>query len=290
MKLQVFKHAVIRPTTWSEARSLFLEKRGWIFRGQRETSWHLETTIQRVVGTKDGVGPEVALLLEFQRRAHHYISVCDLPGQDDILEWLALMQHHGCPTRLLDFTRSPFVAAYFALIDATGDSAVWAINPAWLMEQAYETVSVKAAGVDVGTTMDWQQFKRLFFERIDPFVLAIEPFHTNERLSVQQGLFLMAGLPYVSLEDNFMRAKYTDIETNVQRIDLVASYRKEALLELDLMNINAASLFPGLDGFAASLRQWIDFLPDYLKRRECISMGLPRSDRPMNELSSPTTK
>ena len=39
------------------------------------------------------------------------------------------MQHHGAPTRLIDFTWSPYVAAFFALERATGDAAVWAVNP-----------------------------------------------------------------------------------------------------------------------------------------------------------------
>lgn len=50
-----------------------------------------------------------------------------VPADADTFQWLALMQHHGAPTRLLDFTWSPFVSAFFALERATKDAAIWAI-------------------------------------------------------------------------------------------------------------------------------------------------------------------
>ena len=64
----------------------------------------------------------------FKRKAHQFLA--QPPDPDDDFQWLALMQHHGAPTRLLDFTWSPYVAAFFALERATSDAAVWALNPA----------------------------------------------------------------------------------------------------------------------------------------------------------------
>lgn len=55
---------------------------------------------------------------------------------EDVIEWLALMQHFGAPTRLLDFTQSPYVATYFAVEDATEDSVIWAVNESWVRNQA----------------------------------------------------------------------------------------------------------------------------------------------------------
>ena len=84
----------------------------WAFRGMGSANWALQTSLERL-----SVGPVVQaeryLLTAFQRRAHHHVRDC--PDSDDYLEWLALMQHHGAPTRLLDCTRSPYVALFFAL-------------------------------------------------------------------------------------------------------------------------------------------------------------------------------
>ena len=71
---------------------------------------------------------EARFCRQFRRAFHHYAD--NIPRPDDAMEWLSLMQHHGAPTRLLDFTWSPYVAAFFALYRATADAAVWAFNPA----------------------------------------------------------------------------------------------------------------------------------------------------------------
>jgi FRG domain len=80
------------------------------------------------------------LLSTFQRRAHHYITYP--PERDDELEWLALMQHHGAPTRLLDWTKSPYVELFFALEPIMGAdfAAVWAIDLDWCKQQAFQAV------------------------------------------------------------------------------------------------------------------------------------------------------
>ncbi len=90
----------------------FNEER-WVFRGHSRLSWRLQPTIERLANEQH-ISPHVEKYAEreFKRRAHHYIS--DLPNDEDDLEWVALMQHHGAPTRLLDWTRSAYVAAFFA--------------------------------------------------------------------------------------------------------------------------------------------------------------------------------
>jgi hypothetical protein len=62
-------------------------------------------------------GREGAIVREFMRRAHHYLA--DVPENGSWFEWLALMQHHGAPTRLLDWTYSPAIAVHFALAHAS---------------------------------------------------------------------------------------------------------------------------------------------------------------------------
>lgn len=104
----------------------------WVYRGQSDQRWPLLSAIARYLvdfRVHKNAWPyqEERLLRVFKRKAHHFLQ--HLPQEDDAFEWLALMQHFGTPTRLLDFSFCPYVAAFFALHRATCDSAVWALFP-----------------------------------------------------------------------------------------------------------------------------------------------------------------
>ena len=91
--------------------------RSVFYRGQSDDEQPLNSSFDRAVEVsqplvRDRWLYETALLREFRRRAHHYVP--DAPAHDDLLEWLALMRHWGAPTRLVDFTYSHYIAAYFA--------------------------------------------------------------------------------------------------------------------------------------------------------------------------------
>ena len=103
-------------------------KRGWLFRGHRCTTWRLETSLERAA-RRCGVPQadyERSVWREFRRHAHAYLP--RVPLESNTLEWLALMQHYGAPTRLLDFTESFWIALYFAFEDAEEDCAVVALD------------------------------------------------------------------------------------------------------------------------------------------------------------------
>jgi len=103
----------------------------FIFRGQANAEWGLETSIEREYGRPSyPESQENRLIQEFQRGAHNYLDYT--PRPHDYLEWLAILQHYGAPTRLLDFTQSVFVAAFFATCyerpKARKPAAIWAMN------------------------------------------------------------------------------------------------------------------------------------------------------------------
>src|SRR5262245_56010695 len=104
-------------------------QRAWLFRGQRCDKWELRTSLERCwerLKIKSNLRNdfELRIIREFKRAYHQYAQ--HIPSSDNIIEWLSLMQHHGAPTRLLDFTYSIYVAAYFAIEYAEkGSSVVW---------------------------------------------------------------------------------------------------------------------------------------------------------------------
>lgn len=105
-----------------------------LYRGVPDNEMQLLTSLQRLIG-KNGASVEAVKRIElgmiesFKKYAY---GTARLDRDATLWEWLALAQHHGLPTRLLDWTKSPYVALHFAtnkadLIDK--DSVVWVIDP-----------------------------------------------------------------------------------------------------------------------------------------------------------------
>ncbi len=250
----------------------------WLFRGQADEKWGLQSSLERVLPRPDLNFPDVGwgetveqvrLLWEFQRRAHHFIT--DLPDKDDDLEWLALMQHYGAPTRLLDCTLSPYVATFFASSAGISGraSAVWAFHLPTLRGQAYRTVRTEDSKLALFNPSDREHFRKVLLAapleyQSHPFVFPVEPFRMNERLTAQQGRFLCPRALRFGFETNLKVALADAVaRPNLPRqplykIIIPAAARLGLLEELDKMNINVATLFPGLEGFARSLQTQIE--------------------------------
>jgi hypothetical protein len=200
------KYRDITVESIEQTLGLFDNLGDYIFRGHRKKEWGLQTTFERAL---EGVPVqhrrklERKVVVEFRRRAQHYLA--NLPAEDQQLEWLALMQHHGCPTRLLDFTRSHYIALFFAVEDADSDSAVWGVNRTF-----YESrPGVPASEDHLHSTYNEDAEKRVNKilsspdeQEWNPGVLLVEPYRMNERLSIQQGLFLFPEDLKTSFEEN----------------------------------------------------------------------------------------
>lgn len=267
----------------------------WIFRGHRRSGWALQTTLERAIYdfgidtnelkgmTKDdrkkrletlrtkslseGLGKddtvskiEGGLLRRFQRQCHHFTM--QVPDEKNILEWLALMQHYKAPTRLLDWTFSYFVAVYFAVEYAESACAVWAFNTNWLaseLESSYpkEWEIIGDGGSDPNVRK--RETFEFVFQQKKSLVVHVNPFRLNERSVIQQGIFLCPGDVSRSFEDNLSAIANGDFAENLIKFEIVgdSETRKDIIRNLHRMNMNRASLFPGLDGFGESLRTLI---------------------------------
>lgn len=248
------------------------EKR-WIFRGERNPKNDMQTTLERDAHVSNiSFGNlnlvEMRLINEFRRRAHHYLS--NVPTYHDLPEWLSLMQHFGAPTRLLDWTYSPFVAAYFAIERASVDQEkciIWGIES--LSYTSPFTIS----------TLGEDQVNEYFSNEVEPYLekapedtkrrllsivhflfnkpykglFIVTPFRLSERATIQQGTHLMPGDITIPFEEN-LNTHGRDFD-NLTRIEIRTDpkIRKDFLINLYRMNINRATLFPGLQGFAESI-------------------------------------
>lgn len=236
----------------------------WIFRAEKYGD-NLRTTLERSTsGYFQGLGQaqsvESRVLREFKRRAHHYVG--QLPSEKDTLQWLALMQHFGAPTRLMDWTYSIFVALYFSVSRKAPSNSgyiIWALDAEWLRRTANTRMGVKQ-DIDLVRQFkeaDQYRFDEVFrperesWEKLLPLIYPVNPFQLNERLTIQQGVFLCPRQLRLSFVENLSVMCPTANSMKAFVIDHQS--RVELLRELDRMNMSSATLFPGLQGFAESL-------------------------------------
>lgn len=271
---------------WNTAKKVFGNSPLWIFRGQENNTWYLQTTLER--GASDFnchkeklPGRELWILRQFQKKAQHHIP--SPPKIADLIEWLAIIQHHGGPTRLLDFTHSFYIATYFAVERAKQNSAVWAINLFNLKKKIKEQFGPweKSDTIDDIYKKHVKLAEKYIINRkTDKSILFFEPTRLPERLSNQQGIFLMPCDVTSCFMDNLFSAfnmqksnfeiqKETidsnsdldirDFKQDILKIIIQRDIHKTAIDDLRKMNISSASLFPGLDGFARSLYYHLRF-------------------------------
>src|SRR4051795_7115501 len=244
----------IKIESWQQFREVVAGSnyRSWAFRGHSDASWPLLSTLSRYFMSfkihKD-VWPqqEQRILRIFRRKAHLLIN--HIPDEDDSLQWLALMQHHGAPTRLLDFTWSPYVAAFFALERTLGDGVVWALNPA----------RIDSGRAPKPTRMDPRitgNFQRYFLKGNRRFIWMGEPHTMNRRLIAQSGTFAVPGVLDIPTEE-ILNAP--DQENIMAKFVMTHAVREVGMRELYRMNITYATLFPDLDGLARSMAYELEF-------------------------------
>ena len=249
---------MVRLSRWKDYH-LFVQQfsENWAFRGQADCTWVLNNAIERTSFIKHHKGVEIDFIAEFERGARNYLSKDETP--EHLIEWLALMQHHGAPTRLLDLSRSPFIGAYFAfeICSQREDHhvAVWSINVNYLKNKALEILSSEFGEqlAETKNLINETIFEKIFYRNNLNLVFPVEPFRMNRRYSLQQSIFVSTGIAQIPLHEqlNFLG---DDIKKAVVKIEIPSVFKNEALRDLQQMNLHRASLFPDLDGYAASLR------------------------------------
>ena len=232
---------------------------GTIFRGQACCDWPLKHSLARkLFPSMDEtwrVHIEKEATQKFQQHGHLLIGPASLPEPDDLLAWWAVMQHHGAPTRLLDWTKSPFVALYFAVVEQPDtDGAVWMVNFGALMEAMEDTPGYKE---QIKCSKHSEYFQAI---GVPPFLTPLDFSQQNQRMIAQQGLFTICrnimGNHSTIIDETFKRsgALYDGAYT---QLIIPKAKKLEMLRKLELFNITSSSLFPGIDGLGRSIGELV---------------------------------
>ena len=252
--------------TWEQFIGLISQFDGWVFRGQEDANWSLDSSLSRYLAqyipdAREWPIREERALRIFRRKAHNFLD--DPTVLDDDLRCLALMQHHGARTRMLDFTKSPFVAAFFALCDAKNDCAVFALDTPKLWrrspmqdpELTRSTIDPRAKG----------NFAKYFLPNAHELLWVGEPRQMDRRLVAQSGTFVVPGVLNKTLDQ--IIDNYQADQSLIKKIILSQSMRFTAMQALYRMNITHSTLFPDLDGLARSMAYelemtWVGYKSD----------------------------
>ena len=234
--------------SWNPSLGRFRSK--FAFRGLSDVDYKLETTLIRLGG--DYASLENHLLRNFSKYAHQ--NVVEL---DSMWHWLSIAQHHGLPTRLLDWTYSPYVATHFATANIEKydvDGVVWAVNYVKANELVPKILRevLEREGANVFTVkmlLDHvKSLKELDELSRKDFVLFIEPPSIDDRFINQFAFFS------ISSNSKLVLNNWLELHPDLWiKIVIPKELKWEIRDKLDQVNITERVLFPGLDG----LGQWL---------------------------------
>ncbi|HVO60622.1 MAG TPA: FRG domain-containing protein [Terriglobales bacterium] len=240
--------------SWFEPLQRF--RSPFVFRGSPFVSFDLRSSLLRLAG-----GPAEARQLEphLLRSFRKYAQTTAISGES-AWKWLALAQHHGLPTRLIDWTWSPFVALHFATSDMTRygeDGMVLAVDTfkarEFLPAKVENVISREATGVFSVEMLDELAGSLADFDKLDrsTFVAFLDPPALDARIVNQFAAFSVMNDAGACLED------WLNGHPGLcRRIIIPAGLKWEVRDKLDQANVAERMLFPGLDGLCRWLTRY----------------------------------
>lgn len=252
--------AEIRVSSWNELQDALFEeayvpdigryRSRYAFRGLSDADYPLETTLIRLKGCYADL--ERHLLRNFRKYAHR-----DVVQRDSVWHWLSVAQHYGLPTRLMDWTYSPFFAMHFATANIEKidrDGVIWGVNYLRTHELVPTQLStiLQDEGANVFTVEMLSKAMTSLAEldalSKEPFSLFFEPPSIDDRIVNQFAFFSIISDPTIPMD--YWLKEHPDIW---RKIIIPAELKWEIRDKLDQSNITERVLFPGLDGLTAWL-------------------------------------
>jgi hypothetical protein len=262
-------------------------RRKWIYRGHARYSetidkdWLLKSSLHRFLNTHRGKAirksswypRERSLIARFQGAAHLYIS--NIPSIKEKISWLALMQHYGSHTRLLDFTFSPVIALYFAIREASPDTGKYSVH-------AIHIDSVRDKSLNIRKTLPTYDGKSPELNpAIDEYNIGYRPHSVdflgiydgrllNQRQEAQEGVFLVPNKIDLDIEGWLRDCKPKGYirPHRVPWVEFVFRNSEDQYYKSinQLLNIGMTPkrLFPGLEGLSESMKYlWLEVAKEF---------------------------
>ena len=254
----------------------YVGNQSFLYRGESRTDYMLIPSLYREK-TVNGVTSMVYLEDNDERNIiHEFIteaaSFSNSINIEDSFRWVQYAQHFGVPTRLLDWTINPLVALYFACISNQDvDGKVYVLQSESYKQRISDQLSNELNGrsvEQVANNMIWHEEKGFEFPTI------IRPFYFDKRMSAQSSCFMMWGdkkepfdimlkemekekpsLVFRTIVKGDERIIVQEIKSALSEFIVPANMKNRLLHELDAINVNQATLFPGLDGIGKSI-EW----------------------------------
>jgi len=218
------------------------------FRGHSDKGWPLIPSVQRNGLNKN----EQCISNDFYIKSS--IRMRDKPNKNDYAGWMALMQHYGLPTRLLDWSKSPLIAAYFATCEygeyPDKDACIWILKPGLLNE--CEGFNGYIYPMDTSTVLEmifpafkpYKDFKR----DVEDKIIACYPVENDLRMYTQQSAF--------TLHNSFKKLEQLNISHLVEKIIIPFSVKKKILNELRICGIELSTVYPDIEHVSREIKDY----------------------------------
>lgn len=234
--------------SWDERIGRF--RSPFVFRGMSDSACQLRTRLIRIGGAFRSL--EHHILRNFIKYASR-----DPRKEYSIWHWMTIAQHHGLPTRLLDWTYSPFVAVHFAtdrLEKFDRDGVIWKVDfhgiHARLPPRLRTPLTAEGANAFTITMLADLTTRLPDFDLMarEDFLLFFEPPSLDDRIVNQFALFSVASNAEAPVD--CLLERHADL---CHKILIPAELKWEVRDKLDQANVTERVLFPGMDGLA----QWL---------------------------------
>lgn len=266
----------------------------FVYRGQGDSKWRLSSSLERLMDLYHPFPPSgyfqmldyyaKNIIKDFKWKFPIYAKG-PIPSDDDTLEWCSILQHYGAPTRMVDFTYSPYIALYMAIESSKARyCSIWCLN-----KHVYNSPIIEEFSKKTGECFTSPfELEKYMHEQVNlrlkggkqkddkPGIFLVRPDRTNERICRQQGLFAIPSDMSLSFEDNVFsvitnknavkipfgdvigysnsdNGTYKQTDIALIKINISTKLRLELMNYLNQVNINAESMYPGLEGLAKSM-------------------------------------